>query len=138
MHRKAARRGFTLLLALGTISLLILAWGMTARETVDLLRFREARDQAQDQLQSDAPIWFALARGVAQLESGDPPTDSPAKVNETTWVYALSFGSGPSQAGFLVKYGLKDPVARTWEVTVSMKQGQDTSPNLPATFKPEE
>ncbi|MFO0956832.1 MAG: hypothetical protein U0800_05110 [Isosphaeraceae bacterium] len=129
------RRGFALLLAMGTISLLILGWGLASHQAVDLLRLREARDQAADRVSADSPLWAALARGLAQLETGDPPAQlgdppeiNPAQVSANAWVYAVSFGN-PATA-CLIRY--EKGSGSNWTVTATYGTGPVP---LPTTFR---
>src|SRR5262245_14958440 len=72
MRTKSDRSGFAMMLVLVFITLFLVMLGVACRRTATALRLEEVR--AKQTLRDEGSV-HALARGVALLETGLPPSD---------------------------------------------------------------
>lgn len=123
MRPKPDRSGFAMMLVLVFIVLFLAMLGVTLRETASALRVEGARVK---QLQRDEGSIHALAKGVALLETGLPPTDPyvcGVDINTTngTQSYTVTFESEGGD---------------NWSVRSELTAGGFPPTPMPVTFAP--
>lgn len=106
--RNPRRRGFAMVLVLVFVTLIFGTWGVAARYTTSMIRIEQARASRVRRDAARLPALSALARGIAALEVGFPPS-SP---------HTCSI-PGRDGSRFLVTF-LRDPEdTSSWQVSVA-------------------
>jgi hypothetical protein len=123
MRRRNTRRGYTTVLALVLIVLLLCLWGVAYRQTAAALRMETVQS---NRVQRDQGTALALAAALRLLQTGTPPTNPYiGSVTETTSSGTQSFTITFTQEG-----------SNDWAVQASaVAPGPSVLP-LPATFGP--
>lgn len=112
-----------MLLVLAFIVLLLSLWSVAYRHTAAALRIESARSLA---VQRDEGSLHALARGLALLETGVPPTD-PYACGVT-----IETSSGPRS--MTITFGSEG--AGNWSVSSRPTQPNEYPPPIPVSFVP--
>ena len=121
MRTRPPRRGFAMVLVLVFIALLLTFYSVAYRHVAAALRVETARSLLGER---DAGAVHALARGLALLETGLPPSDP--------YVCEATIGTPPDEVSFTVTF--TSPGEGLWSVHAAPTQWPDNPPPMPASF----
>jgi hypothetical protein len=125
MKSKHRRSGFALMLVLVFIVLFLVMLGVACRRTAMALRIETARSL---QVQRDEGSLHALARGVALLETGVPPSDP----------YACAVVINTSQGSRMFTVTFMSEGGDNWSVNAVPTGDSAIPPDMPSVFLPPE
>lgn len=123
LKKTSARRGYAIMLVLVFIVLFLSLWSVAYRHTATALRIESGRTLA---VQRDEGSLHALARGLALLETGYPPTD-PYACGVT-----IDTSSGPRS----LTVTFESAGAETWSVSSRPTRSNENPLPLPGSFAP--
>ena len=121
MSAKLPRRGYAMLLVLVFIALMLSMYSVAYRHVAATLRIETARTL---QRQRDEGSLHALARGVALLETGLPPSDP--------YLGAVTLNTSMGERSFTVTY--TSDGGNGWTVHVAPTEPLEDPEPLPASF----
>jgi hypothetical protein len=117
------RRGYALMLVLVFVVLFLAVLGVAYRQTASVLRVETVRAR---QAQRDQGGVVAVARGLALLETGLPPSDP--------YVCAVTVSTSAGPSTYTVTFASEGPGA--WSVRATPAGPGDPSPPMPSMFAP--
>lgn len=123
MRTKSARSGFAMMLVLVFIVLFLTMLGVACRRTAAALRIESVRAL---QVQRDEGSLHALARGLALLETGLPPSDP----------YACGVVIDTSEGARSFTVTFTSEGGNNWSVTSSPTGAGEAPPAMPVVFTP--
>lgn len=123
MKTKSARSGFAMMLVLVFIVLFLTMLGVACRRTAAALRIESVRAL---QTQRDEGSLHALARGLALLETGLPPSDP--------YVCGVAITTSTGTSSFTVTFASEGD--GNWSVNSTPTEAGETPPAMPAVFTP--
>ena len=123
LNRTSTRHGYAMMLVLVFIVLFLSLWSVAYRHTAAALRIESGRSLA---VQRDEGSLHALARGLALLETGYPPTD-PYACGVT-----IETSSGPRS----LTVTFESAEAENWSVSSRPTRPNENSPPMPDSFAP--
>lgn len=123
MHRNHHRRGFAMMLVLVFIVLFLAMLGVACRQTASALRIESVRTL---QIERDQGSMHAVAKGLALLETGLPPTDP--------YSCAVEIDTPTGLRSFTVTFTSEG--AGNWEVHSKPTEEGEFPPTMPTIFTP--
>lgn len=121
MRARPPRRGYAMVLVLVFIALLLTFYSVAYRNVAAALRVETARSLQQ---QRDEGVIHALARAVALLETGSPPTDP--------YVCEATIGVPPDERHFTVTFATEG--VNLWSVQAAPTEWPDSPEPMPPSF----
>lgn len=123
MRTRLPRRGYAMVLVMIFIALMLCMYSVAYRHVAAALRVETARILLTER---DEGSVHALARGVALLETGLPPSDP--------YVCAMIIGTSPNDRSFTVTFASEG--ADSWSVSAAPTEWPDEPQAIPQTFAP--
>lgn len=123
MKSVAARGGFAMMLVLVFIVLFMAMLGVACRQTASALRIESVRTT---QIERDEGSMHAVAKGLALLETGLPPSDP--------YSCAVEINTSLGSRSFTVTYASEGP--GNWSVTSKVTVEGEYADPMPTTFVP--
>ncbi len=122
LGKPGRRSGFALILVMAQLTLLFSCWSIANRHTGAILQLENA---LANRIQRDEGSLMAVARGLALLETGTPPSSPIA--------YSLTLTSPRGDVTYLVTF--TEQTSTNWQVAAARLQTIDTPEGtLPLTF----
>jgi len=121
MRNRLPRRGYAMVLVMIFIALMLCMYSVAYRHVAAALRIETARTLLT---QRDEGSVHALAKAVALLETGLPPSDP--------YVCAVIIGTSPNERSFTVTFASEG--GNTWSVSAAPTQWPDEPQPMPQTF----
>lgn len=126
-RRRDRRSGFTLIMVMGQLALLISVWSIANRHTGAIMNLEIALD---DRVKRDQGSLTAIATALSRLETGLPPTSTSAE-------YILTLSTSRGELTYLVTFTQLGDSTR-WQVdAVPVPVGCSVTTPLPTTFATE-
>jgi hypothetical protein len=126
------RRGFSLILVIGTIGTLLAFWAIAYRVTVSLIRVESSRELHQKRQLQSVHALTALDWALTLLEVSNPPS-------RQVYTYSVDVLPSTTHAFFTVTFRPNDNLpgaSNGWTVTVTPVPPGTSQPNLVALPNP--